>query len=153
MYVVALSNLAWEGAELPLYTLWKTGFASEMAFMVAHCTVGDVLITAAALIGSLLLITTTDWPLDRLLPVAATSVISGLGTTAIIEHVSTARGFWTYSDLRPLLRGTHIGLSALTQWVVIPTLAFAAVRSAKSARSLDLPIMGSPTFRATPHQA
>ncbi|TLU71130.1 hypothetical protein [Lichenicoccus roseus] len=151
--VVALASLAWESAQLPLYTLWKTGSAREMAFMVAHCTGGDVLIAGTTLIGSLLLIGMTGWPQAGFLPVAATTVISGLGTTAIIEHVSTARGFSTYSDLMPLLPGTNIGFSPLVQWIVIPTPAFAAARSALSKRSLDLPIMGSPTSRATPHQA
>ena len=38
------ANLAWEAAQLPLYTLWREGSAGEIAAAVLHCTLGDGLI-------------------------------------------------------------------------------------------------------------
>src|SRR5712691_3727222 len=48
-------SLAWEIAQLPLYTLWKQATPAYMAFAVAHCTVGDVLIGSAALAAALVI--------------------------------------------------------------------------------------------------
>ena len=42
--VMVLGNLAWEIAQLPLYTIWRTGTFGEKAFAVLHCTGGDLLI-------------------------------------------------------------------------------------------------------------
>lgn len=148
--VIVVGNLTWESAQLPLYTLWKTGSANEIMFAVVHCTGGDMLIAGAALLGSLLLFGTSEWPRARFLPVAAVTLLSGVGATALSEHVNLARGAWTYSESMPLLRGTNIGIAPLAQWVVIPILAFLMARSLLSPRLLDLPIMGTPMCGATP---
>ena len=47
----AFGNLAWEFAQTPLYTLWRTGLAGEIAFAVLHCTAGDVVIAGATLLS------------------------------------------------------------------------------------------------------
>ncbi len=109
-----------------------------------------MLIAGTTLVGSLLLLGTAESPRARFLPVAAATVISGIAATASIEHLSIARGIWAYWDLMPMLPGTGIGLSPLAQWIAIPVLAFVRTRSVGPPRSLDLPIMGSTTFRSTP---
>jgi len=121
---IVVGNLVWEFAQLPLYTLWKTGSASQITNAVLHCLGGDVLIAGASLVGSLLLLGTAEWPRTRFLPVAAATLISGIGTTAFSEHLNTVNGAWAYSDQMPVLPGTGIGLSPLAQWIVIPVLAF-----------------------------
>lgn len=148
--VIVVGSLVWEFAQLPLYTLWTTGSANEIIFAVLHCTGGDVLIAEATLIGSLLLLGTAEWPRARFLPVAAATLISGIGITAYSEHLNTARGAWTYSDLMPVWPGTGIGLAPLAQWIVIPILAFAIARSVHPAWGLDLPTMGITTSGSTP---
>jgi hypothetical protein len=148
--VIVVGNLAWEFAQLPLYTLWKTSTPNEIIFAMLHCTAGDMLIAGTRLVGSLLLLGTSEWPRARFLPVAAATSISGVSTTAYSEHLNTARGAWTYSDLMPVLSDTGIGLAPLAQWIVIPILAFAAVRSSKLVGHLDLPIMGITTSGVTP---
>ena len=127
--VIVAGNLAWEFVQLPLYTLWKTGSTSEITFAVLHCTGGDVLIAGATLVGSLLLLGTAEWPRARFLPVATATLISGMLTTAYSEHLNTADGTWTYSNLMPVLPGTGLGLAPLAQWIVIPVLAFVIARS------------------------
>lgn len=148
--VIAIGNLMWEFAQLPLYTLWKTDTVGQITYAVFHCTAGDVLIAGITLAGSLLLLGTAEWPRARFFPVAAVTLISGTGITAYIEHLSIARGIWAYSDLMPMLPGTSIGLSPLAQWIVIPALAFVITRSIRPARGLDLPIMGITTSKLTP---
>jgi hypothetical protein len=44
---LAALSLAWEIAQLPLYTLWHEAEPAYIAFAVAHCTIGDVLIGGA----------------------------------------------------------------------------------------------------------
>ncbi len=75
--VIAVGNLAWEMAQLPLYTLWRTGSTRDIAFAVIHCTGGDVFIAAVSLLGSLLLFGAADWPRSRFLPVAAATAVLG----------------------------------------------------------------------------
>jgi len=148
--VVAVGSLVWECLQLPLYTLWKTASAAQITYAVVHCTGGDLLIAGVTLVGSLLLFGAADWPFSRFLPVAAATVVAGIGTTAYSERFNIARGAWAYSDLMPLLPGTGIGLSPLAQWLVIPLLAFAAARPLRSSLGLDLPIMGMTTSASAP---
>ena len=124
---LAVGSLAWEFAQMPLYTLWRTGSAWEVAFAALHCTAGDVLIAGVSLAASLLLFG-AGWPRTRFTQVAAAAVVFGLGVTVLVEHMATAWGIWTYSELMPVLPGLGIGLAPLAQWVVVPLLAFAAVR-------------------------
>ena len=45
---VAVANLVWEIAHLPLYTIWETGTVLDLVFAALHCTGGDVLIALSA---------------------------------------------------------------------------------------------------------
>ena len=61
---IALGDLAWEAAHLPLYTVRRTGTPGERAFAVVHCTGGDLLIVLACLALALVLAGEPAWP-DR----------------------------------------------------------------------------------------
>ena len=152
--VLAARSLAWEFAQMPFYTAWRTGSAWDIAFAALHCAGGDVLIGGASLAGGLLLFGGAGWPRTRFLPVAAAAMAFGLGLTLWIEHAATARGIWTYSDLMPVLPGLGTGLAPLAQWVVVPLLAFAAVRRrtrlVQASRGLDCPTMAFPAPGITP---
>lgn len=148
--LIAVGNLVWECVQLPLYTLWRTGSASQIIFAVLHCTGGDMLIAGATLVLSLLVFGAAEWPRARFLPVAAATLVAGIVTTGYSEHLNTARGAWTYSDLMPLLPGTGIGLAPFAQWIVIPLLAFIVARPLRPSWGLDLPTMGSTTSTSTP---
>lgn len=123
--VLGVGNLAWEFAQMPLYTLWDKGSPREIAFAAIHCTGGDMAIGGAALAGALLLFGNTAWPNARFTPVAIATVAAGLAYTVYSEHVNTTRGAWGYSAFMPVLPGLGIGLAPLAQWVVVPLLAFA----------------------------
>lgn len=125
MVAVAVGNLAWEFAHMPLYTLWRTGTPGEITFAALHCTLGDVLIAACSLVVALLFLGSPEWPRRRFVPVAAAAVAIGLGYTAYSEAVNLARRSWAYSELMPTLPWLGTGLSPVAQWLLIPTASLA----------------------------
>jgi hypothetical protein len=158
LVVLAVGNLAWEFAQMPLYTLWSTGSSREIVFAAVHCTGGDMLIGGAALAAALLLFGTNAWPSSRFTVVAIAAVAAGLAYTVYSEHLNTARNAWSYSAFMPVLPGLGVGLAPLAQWLIVPLLAFAASRrqagsqqqTIAGGQGLDLPIMGITTSGATP---
>ncbi len=123
--VMLLGNLVWEVAHLPLYTLWATGTRSEIAFAVAHCTAGDLLIAAVSILCALLLAGDSRWPNAGLPRVAAFTVAIGAGYTVYSEWLNTVvRGSWAYADAMPVIPLLGTGLTPLLQWILVPTAAF-----------------------------
>lgn len=123
--VIAVGNLAWEFAQLPLYTIWHDGTSRQIAFAALHCTGGDVLIAGAALLGALLVAGTREWPHDRFAAVAVLTLIGGLGYTVFSEWLNTEiRGSWAYTETMPRLPLIGTGIAPLAQWIVIPLVAF-----------------------------
>jgi hypothetical protein len=132
---LAALNLAWEVAQLPLYTLWREASVGYIAFAVAHCTVGDILIGGAALM--LALIVSRAGPLMRWpwLHIALVATSAGAAYTLVSEWLNTSvRQSWEYSALMPTLELGRfvIGLSPLAQWLVVPPLAIYLARRAES---------------------
>jgi hypothetical protein len=123
--VIAVGNLLWEFAQLPLYTIWYEGSANEILFAVAHCTGGDVLIASMALLGALMLAGDRRWPQARFRAVAAIAIVGGLAYTVFSEWLNTEiRGSWAYTDAMPQLPLVGAGISPLAQWIVVPLIAF-----------------------------
>ena len=125
--MIAVANLAWEMAQLPLYTIWRTGTAGEKVFAVVHCTAGDLLIALASLTLALVSAGDRDWPVRRFRAVAAATLVIGVSYTAFSEWLNiVVRKSWAYSDLMPVIDvfGIRVGVSPLLQWIAIPALAF-----------------------------
>lgn len=129
-----LANLAWETAQLPLYTIWGKGTAREKAFAVLHCTGGDVLIALAFLVGALVVVGDPAWPGRHFARVVALTVLGGLAYTVFSEWLNVeVRLSWAYSPYMPVLPfGT--GLSPVLQWLVVPALALWAARRGGAGR-------------------
>jgi hypothetical protein len=118
------AHLAWEVAQLPLYTIWYEDPPGKVAFAAIHCTGGDVMITGASLLGALLVFGNRRWPDERYIAVAAPAVLTGIAYTIFSEwHNTEVRNSWAYSSLMPTLPGLGTGLSPLLQWLVIPIVA------------------------------
>ena len=123
---LASLNLLWELAQLPLYTIWREAPPAEIAYAVAHCTTGDLLIGSAALVLALFAtrshaLRTWNWT-----GIALTAVLIGVGYTAFSEWMNTSlRASWQYSSLMPRIElgSVSIGLSPLAQWLIVPPLA------------------------------
>ena len=125
MIFVAIANLAWEFAHMPLYTLWHTGTPSEIAFAALHCTGGDVLIALSAVMLALFLVGSPAWPAARSGQVTGLTLVFGLAYTFFSEWLNIeVREAWAYSDLMPVIPIIDAGLSPVLQWIVIPLTAF-----------------------------
>ncbi len=136
--LLGVFNLLWEIAHLPLYTVWAEGSPLYLAYVVAHCTLGDLVIGASALASAL--VATRAGAIDqwKFRKVGLVAIVAGVGYTVLSEWMNTiARPSWEYSALMPVvnLGGFEIGLSPLAQWLVIPPVAlwFARLRSVKKA--------------------
>lgn len=128
---IAAGNLAWETLHLPLYTIWKTASTGDQVFAVIHCTLGDLLIALSALTLALVLAGAEDWPARSFWQVAALALAFGLAYTAFSEWLNVVvRASWAYSDLMPVVSigGLRLGLSPITQWIVVPAAAFVLTR-------------------------
>ena len=126
LVTIALGNLVWEFAQLPLFTIWKTGSTGEIVFAAVHCTGGDILIATASLMLALLL-WGAGWPSARDVyrRVAALTVVLGLAYTIFSEWLNVVvRKSWAYSELMPIVPIVDAGLSPLLQWIVVPLTAF-----------------------------
>jgi hypothetical protein len=138
------AHLLWELAQLPLYTIWSGGSASEILFAVLHCTGGDALIAIAALILALV-IAGTGWPSEReaLWRVATITIFLGIGYTVFSEWLNTVvREAWVYSELMPVIPPLQTGLSPILQWIAVPVAAFWWARrpfaGARKPKEIDL---------------
>jgi hypothetical protein len=122
---LALANLAWEMAHLPLYTIWWEETFGAAAFTAVHCTGGDLLIATASLVLALLVFADRSWQDGGFLRVAAATVAFGVGYTVFSEWLNTeVRGSWAYTDRMPVVPVLGTDLSPLAQWLVIPPTAF-----------------------------
>jgi hypothetical protein len=126
-------NLLWELLPLPLYTVWRTSTAGELAFAVLHCAGGDVLIATAALALAVLLLGGADWPVAHWARVAAMTVLFGLAYTVLSEWLNVyIRRTWAYSEWMPIVPGLSIGLSPVLQWIVVPAMSLAWLRQRRA---------------------
>lgn len=123
---IAIGDLIWEAAQLPLYTIWSAGTPRENAFAVVHCIFGDVMVALSTLAVALLVVGRWDWPVRAFWLVAVLAVLLGVGSTVFLEWLNVVvRKSWTYSALMPVLPilGFDVGLSPLLQWIVVPSVA------------------------------
>lgn len=120
--VMVIGNLAWEIAQLPLYTIWHTGSLGEKAFAVLHCTGGDLLIGLSALTVALVLTGDAEWPERGFSWTTALTIALGVGYTIFSEWLNiVVRAAWEYSELMPVVPVIGTGLSPLLQWLVVPS--------------------------------
>ncbi|HEY9531589.1 MAG TPA: hypothetical protein VIQ55_09370 [Burkholderiales bacterium] len=119
-------SLAWEVAQLPLYTPWYEAKGGYVAFSVAHCTAGDVLIGTASLLVVLTIGKEGSVEHWRWRRIALATALLGAGYTVFSEWRNVAiLGSWAYAPAMPTLDigGFELGLSPLAQWLAIPPLA------------------------------
>lgn len=121
---LAACSLAWEILQLPLYTLWSMQSPARIAYAVAHCTAGDIMIGTSALLAALMVTGANgfaDWQGRRIVPLM---VLLTVAFTIVSERSNLASGSWAYSPSMPLLPGIEVGLSPMLQWVLVPIVAW-----------------------------
>lgn len=128
--LLAALNLIWEIVQLPLYTIWSGGSASEIAYAVVHCTLGDAGIGFFALAIALTLTRSGHPATWSFLKVTAITVVLAVAYTIFSEWLNVSvRNAWAYSEWMPVVPVIGTGLSPLLQWVVTPALALALALS------------------------
>lgn len=125
--LAAVLNLAWEIAQLRLYTLWNDPDRGRIVLYVLHCIGGDVLIAAALFLVAAAIFRDFTWPVRRPWHGGVAVIAGGLTYAALSEwyNVYQVRA-WAYADSMPLIFG--IGFTPLLQWLVVPVLAIFAFR-------------------------
>ncbi|MBI1397017.1 MAG: hypothetical protein GC151_13655 [Betaproteobacteria bacterium] len=120
-------HLPWEIGHLPLYTVWRTGSIPELAFDVAHCTIGDALISLCTFVAAGAVLRSMCWLLTRPLAGAGLVTLLGTGYTLFSEYRNVyLLHAWGYSPLMPRVAG--IGVTPLLQWLILPGLTVLLVR-------------------------
>jgi hypothetical protein len=123
------ANLAWEVAQLPLYTLWTEGSPSAIAWAVLHCTAGDGVIGATTLAASVVLTRASDWPSSGFGRVAIVATLLGVAVTVGLEWLNVeVWSNWAYAAAIPRLPPLGTGLSPVLQWLLLPPLCLLAAR-------------------------
>ena len=123
--LAAIGHFFWEAAQLPLYTLWRTGTPHEIVFALIHCTGGDVLITTVTLAAAVALARRFRWPpFGRRMVFAA--IVLGAGYTIFSEWLNVEiRRTWSYTAAMPVVPFLGTGLTPLLQWLIVPSMALA----------------------------
>jgi len=120
---MAPTSLVWEILQVPLYTIWRKGTLSDIAFSVVHCAVGDLLIALACLVAALILLGEPSWPRGGRVRIALAAVVFGLAYAVYSEWLNVVvRGSWAYSEHMPVVPPLGTGLSPLLQWLLLPPL-------------------------------
>ncbi len=136
LFFTGITNLVWESAHLPLYTLWTEGNFGDLVFAVVHCTGGDLLIAFLSLALAVILVGYAHWPIQRFAPVMALTVAFGLAYTVFSEWLNVVvQQSWAYSELMPVIPIIDAGLSPVAQWLVIPLVGLTWAQSNTQLRS------------------
>ena len=121
---IAVANLMWEVAQLPLYTLWTEASRGFAAYAILHCTAGDFLIAGSALLVAMCLAAPREFPRRGFARVAVAATMLGLAYTVFSEWLNTAvRASWAYAPAMPIVPLLGVGLTPFLQWLVLPPLA------------------------------
>jgi hypothetical protein len=136
LVAIAIGNLLWETAQMPLYTLWRNGSSRSILWAVLHCTGGDLVIATVALTAALGTVGSAGWPRERHSAVAVAIVAICVGYTVFSEYLNTVvRQSWAYSEWMPIMPWIGTGAAPLAQWVVVPAFAYrTAAHSGRDAR-------------------
>ncbi len=125
LVAMAVGNLIWEFAHMPLYTLWETGSRSEIVSAALHCTGGDILIATGSILVALFLFGSSQWPGVGYRRVGLVTILIGVGYTVFSEWLNIeVRKAWAYRDPMPVIPVINAGLSPIAQWIVLPIIAF-----------------------------
>ena len=130
LVLAAALNLAWEIAQLPLYTIFHDGQWGQIVFAVAHCSAGDVLIALVCYLVASAVTLDLTWPWHRPGRGVLVAIVAGVAYTVFSEWLNVSvRGSWAYTDAMPQLWG--VGLTPLLQWLVLPLIALWLIRSGR----------------------
>jgi len=127
-FVVVL-NFAWEMAQGGFFKGMSSLPFWASSRLCLRAAFGDLAITALAFGLAALVARDAAWGGSRR-PVVPflTYLAVGLAVTVLLEKHAVATGRWAYGARMPQMLG--IGLLPIAQWIVVPAIVFAVIRSA-----------------------
>ena len=140
LVIFAALNLIWELVQLPLYTIWMTGSASQITYAALHCTAGDVMIGIGATILSRILMNKfhgkSEWQfvICFILLSIAYTVFSEWLNVEILKS-------WAYASAMPRLPPLGTGLTPVLQWMIVPLLTWNMVGGIAKSRLAGRPFV------------
>ncbi|MEE3504245.1 hypothetical protein [Acidiphilium acidophilum] len=98
--IMAVGNLVWETAQLPLYTISRTGSVGYRVFAVLHCWIGDLVIgTITMLLGAGA--TGSSWPFVHVRRAIPVLPVIGTGLLPLLQW-AVVPGFALLLAYRPV---------------------------------------------------
>lgn len=123
-------HYVWEIAHIRLYTIWRTARSSEIAFAIMHCTIGDVLIAAAAMGLALMMVRADGCEARRVGKLVAIATALGVVYTVSSEWLNVEiRQAWAYTEAMPRLPLLGTGLTPFLQWLLVTPVAALIARA------------------------
>jgi hypothetical protein len=121
---IAVSNLAWEIAQLPLYTIWDALPLRDSLWAAMHCASVDWVIAMAAFCAGVIIAGDPHWPSRSFARTTAVITLLGLMYTVFSEwrNVEIVQR-WAYASAMPTIGPLDTGVSPLLQWLTLPPLA------------------------------
>lgn len=120
-------HFAWEMLQAPAFE----DFAESTWEGTLRCftaALGDVLLASGAYVITALAFRRAAWPVGREWRLPATTWVAlGIIATIVFERWALSRGRWAYGPEMPLVFG--IGLLPLLQWIAVPALTLALLRT------------------------
>lgn len=112
----------WEWLQTPFF-LDITDKINYIVWYRFHCTVGDIMILGASMVIWSFLRNNYLWFFAPKGKDYLAVTLMGISYTAYSEILNVVvRESWGYSDLMPMIPGTHIGLIPIIQWILLPSL-------------------------------
>ena len=112
----------WEWLQTPFF-IDITDKINYIVWYRFHCTIGDIMILGASMVIWSFLRKNNEWFFDPKKRDYLVVTAIGASYTAYSEILNVVvRKSWAYSELMPMIPGTHIGLVPIIQWLTLPSL-------------------------------
>jgi len=112
----------WEWVQTPFFT----DITDELNIIVwyrIHCTIGDIMIMGFSIILWSLFKKSNTWFFAPKARDYLAVTLMGASYTAYSEILNVViRESWGYSELMPMIPGTHIGIIPIVQWLILPSI-------------------------------
>ncbi len=112
----------WEWVQTPFFT----DITDEINLIVwyrIHCTIGDIMIMGVSMLLWSLFKRSNTWFFAPKRKDYLGVTLLGTLYTAYSEILNVViRKSWGYSELMPMIPGTHIGIVPIIQWLILPSL-------------------------------
>lgn len=120
-----LLNLPWELWQAPLFDGMAAAPHWEAVKVCSRAAVGDAVIALVAYGAVALALRNRAWVVAPTASGTLGFTACGVAITAVIERLALDGRWlndWSYSPLMPVVPGIGVGMSPLTQWLVLPPL-------------------------------